>query len=146
MSAPVVTSRPDAGSVRPQALGCTELGRDALDVLLRHALVADVTLLCVAASGHGRSAVVRVAQQRATRQRRQTLDAYFRMLFFLRVTEEYDPAAYVTTFTQDGNDELEIALLCLDAAGFLNQQLAGRHAAVFFSATLNPMDYYQSLK
>jgi len=77
--------------------------------------------------------------------RRLVLDTYFSFLFFLRVTEEFDPAAYVTTYTELPPEDLEIALLCLDASDFLRQQIQGRHAAVFFSATLNPMDYYQSL-
>jgi DNA excision repair protein ERCC-2 len=77
--------------------------------------------------------------------RRLVLDNYFAMLFFLKVTEDYDPTAYVTTYAQNDQNELEISLMCLDAADMLREQLSGHHAAVFFSATLNPMNYYQSL-
>ncbi len=93
-------------------------------------------------------------------QRRLFLDTYFAMLFFLRVSEEFAESAYVTTYVTpaagaaggagsraggQGPEELEISLQCLDAADFLNQQIEGRHAAVFFSATLHPMSYYQAI-
>jgi len=78
-------------------------------------------------------------------QRRLVLDTYFSLLFFLKVSEEYAESAYVTTYTSEASHDLEISLLCLDSADFLWQQIENKHAVVFFSATLHPMSYYQSI-
>lgn len=76
--------------------------------------------------------------------RKQLLDAWFPALFFLRIAEQYYDDTYVTTAEYKA-DGLEIKLMCLDAAEKLTATYRDRHPAVFFSATLSPMSYYQSL-
>lgn len=76
--------------------------------------------------------------------RKPLLDWYFRVLFFLRIADSYYDDTYVTTASvSDG--QLRLELMCLDAAEKLAATYRTRHAAVFFSATLHPMHYYQTL-
>ncbi len=77
-------------------------------------------------------------------QRRALLEFYFSALFFSRVADEFFDKAYVTTAKRQDN-RLEIQLMCLDAAEKLTAAYQGRHAAVFFSATLSPLAYYIGL-
>lgn len=76
--------------------------------------------------------------------RKPLLDWYFRVLFFLRIAESYYDDTYVTTAAVS-DDQIRLELMCLDAAEKLAATYRMRHAAVFFSATLNPMHYYQTL-
>ncbi len=76
--------------------------------------------------------------------RRHLLDYYFSALYFGRVAEEYFDDTYVLACRQDKDNTL-VSLLCLDAADKLAATYAGRHPAVFFSATLSPINYYVGL-
>lgn len=74
--------------------------------------------------------------------REDLLELYFRLLAFRRTTELYDER-YVT-ITEPGGS-VRLRLFCLDPSLLLGQALARGRAAVFFSATLAPVDYYRSL-
>lgn len=76
--------------------------------------------------------------------RRSLLDFYFSALFFSRVAEEYFDKTYVTTVQLD-KGKVEMRLLCLDASEKLARAYRGIHPAVFFSATLSPLNYYIGL-
>jgi len=74
--------------------------------------------------------------------REQLLGLYFRMYSFLRTAQLYDER-YVT-ITQPGRFP-RVRLFCLDPSFLLLRALARGKAAVFFSATLTPVDYYRML-
>ena len=70
------------------------------------------------------------------------LNLYFETLAFKRTAELYDER-FVTLLP--GEDLPRIRLFCLDPSLLLRQALDHGKAAVFFSATLTPIDYYRSL-
>ena len=73
------------------------------------------------------------------------LKTYFQLLFFTRIAEEHFDSAYVTTFHLLPGHLCQVSLLCLDASEKLSASFLNKHPAVFFSATLSPMIYYQRL-
>lgn len=74
-------------------------------------------------------------------------DLFFKISFFLRMADLFDQNCHITTVRHAAADStsLNCNLMCLDASGFLTAQYHMKNAAVFFSATLNPMRYYASL-
>ena len=70
------------------------------------------------------------------------LELYFRLHCFQRTAELYDER--FVTITEAGGGVL-VRLFCLDPSFLLRQALARGKAAVFFSATLTPIDYYRAL-
>ncbi len=74
--------------------------------------------------------------------REKLLELYFRLHSFQRTAELYDER-YVT-ITEPGR-WVRVRLFCLDPSFLLRQALARGKAAVFFSATLTPIDYYRAL-
>lgn len=72
--------------------------------------------------------------------RDQLLDHYFQALNFVRTAESYNER-YVT-YKQLTKEDFRIKLFCLDPSERLQEALAKGRAAVFFSATLSPMDYF----
>jgi len=74
--------------------------------------------------------------------REALLGLYFRMHSFRRTAELYDER-FVTIF--ESGPAMQVRQFCLDPSLLLRQALARGHAAIFFSATLTPMDYYRTL-
>jgi len=74
--------------------------------------------------------------------RDQLLGLFFRLHSFRRTLELYDER-YTTIVTPEPG--LSVRLFCLDPAYLLRQALARGQAAVFFSATLTPPEYYRDL-
>jgi len=74
--------------------------------------------------------------------RESLLALYFRLHAFRRTADLYD--ARFTTIIVDG-PETNVRLFCLDPSLLLRKVLARGKAAIFFSATLTPMDYYRIL-
>jgi DNA excision repair protein ERCC-2 len=74
--------------------------------------------------------------------RESLLELFFRLHSFQRTAELYDER-YVT-ITEPGRS-VRVRLFCLDPSFLLRQALARGKAAVFFSATLTPIDYYRAL-
>jgi DNA excision repair protein ERCC-2 len=72
--------------------------------------------------------------------RDRLLKLYFRLRSFRRTAELYDER--FVTITEPGGCA---RLFCLDPSFLLRQALARGKAAVFFSATLTPIDYYRAL-
>jgi DNA excision repair protein ERCC-2 len=83
-----------------------------------------------------------LAQNNPASFREDLLALYFRLLSFRRTTEVYDEC-YVTIL--DNNNGGTVRLFCLDPSHRLGAALARGQAAIFFSATLTPMDYYRAL-
>lgn len=67
---------------------------------------------------------------------------YFRLSAFRRTGELYDER-YVTI--AEPGASVQVRLFCLDPAFLLRQALARSRSAVFFSATLTPIDYYRAV-
>jgi DNA excision repair protein ERCC-2 len=83
-----------------------------------------------------------LAQNQATEFREELLELYFQMYSFRRTAELYDER-YVTIVEPGGS--VRVRLFCLDPSFLLRQALERGKAAVFFSATLTPIDYYRAL-
>jgi DNA excision repair protein ERCC-2 len=74
--------------------------------------------------------------------REALLALYFRLHSFRRTAEDYDER-FVTIIESDSS--IMVRLFCLDPSLLLRKALARGKAAIFFSATLTPMDYYRTL-
>jgi len=75
--------------------------------------------------------------------REELLQCYFDCLAFARVTEQYNHT-YATIAEAHGKD-VQIKLFCMDPSEQLRDCWRHCHAAVLFSATLTPGDYFQSI-
>ena len=73
----------------------------------------------------------------------QLLELYFAVQDITRAAERYD-SHFVTQLTARGS-ELELYLLCLDPAPFVDASLAAGRSAALFSATLTPPGYYRTV-
>lgn len=71
------------------------------------------------------------------------LQLYFDVSTFLRVAERFDDS-YTTCTVSDGK-ELQVKLFCLDPADQLAEALRRGRSTVFFSATLTPFSYFNTL-
>ena len=73
----------------------------------------------------------------------QMLELYFAVQDIARAAERYD-SHFVTQLTA-WDSELELQLLCLDPAPFVDASLAAGRSATLFSATLTPPAYYRNV-
>lgn len=71
------------------------------------------------------------------------LDYYFAIISYQRIGEYYDETYRMRLTIEDGN--ITLKQLCLDPSAFLADSLSLGHGAVLFSATLSPLDYYQTV-
>ncbi|WP_042456890.1 helicase C-terminal domain-containing protein [Neobacillus dielmonensis] len=71
------------------------------------------------------------------------LDAYFTINQFLKVMELLDEH-YIIYGQQERND-VTLKLFCINPSKLLKQMAKNYRSKVFFSATLNPLEYYQDL-
>lgn len=90
-----------------------------------------------------KQAEVWLAQNIQSAFREALLDLYFEVNQFLRISENYDEA-YVSCFEKEGSD-LRLKLFCLDPSRLMADALKRCRAAIFFSATLTPLDYFHSI-
>jgi len=74
--------------------------------------------------------------------RERLLELYFRLHSFRRTADLYDER-YVTVIEPGAS--VRVRLFCRDPSFLLRQALGRGKAAVFFSATLTPIDYYRAL-
>ncbi|NLW21840.1 MAG: ATP-dependent DNA helicase [Tissierellia bacterium] len=70
-------------------------------------------------------------------------ELYFQLLRFIKIVDLYDER-YVTYVEAVGKDIL-LKLFCIDPSHLLSEILKKGRAAIFFSATLTPLDYYRDL-
>lgn len=68
------------------------------------------------------------------------LDLYFEVSNFLKTAELYNEG-FVTYYEREGRD-LKAKVFCLDPSENLREALKRGKSAIFFSATLNPMEYF----
>ena len=71
------------------------------------------------------------------------LELYFDVRNFLRVSEDYNHQ-FITYFRKYGG-EVVVKLFCIDPSKLLRNALNRGKSAVFFSATLTPLDYFSQL-
>lgn len=81
-----------------------------------------------------------LAGNEATDYREELLDIYFKVYAFLRTIEMYDER-YVT-YAERREKDVVIKLFCVNPSHLLRQALTRGSAAVLFSATLTPLDYF----
>lgn len=73
----------------------------------------------------------------------QLLELFFLALSFVRTADSYDER-YVTFMTSTEND-FRVKLFCLDPSTRLKEALGRGSAAVLFSATLSPLEYFMNV-
>ena len=83
-----------------------------------------------------------LAKNQPAEFREVLLALFFRMHTFRRTAELYDER-FVTII--ENEPAVKVRLFCLDPSQLLRQALARGRAAIYFSATLTPMDYYRVL-
>jgi Rad3-related DNA helicase len=83
-----------------------------------------------------------LAKNQPAEFREALLALYFRLHSFRRTAQVYDEH-FVTII--DHEPALKVRQFCLDPSLLLRKALARGKAAVFFSATLTPIDYYRTL-
>jgi DNA excision repair protein ERCC-2 len=75
--------------------------------------------------------------------RDEFVDFYFEVRNFLRVAEDYDKR-FITYIKRYGNN-VTIKQFCLDPSHLLKEALNRGNTAIFYSATLTPLDYFIDL-
>ena len=73
----------------------------------------------------------------------KVMELYFKVSTFLKISDFYDEH-YVTCFESNGKN-LVLRLYCVDSSYLLSQSLKRGRAAIFFSATLTPLEYHRNL-
>ncbi len=76
--------------------------------------------------------------------KKEVLDLYFAVRDFLRVDEDLDEKYRIYSEIQD-NGDFVLKLFCVDPSTKLQQCLDKGKSAIFFSATLLPIQYYKNL-
>ncbi|KAF0816614.1 DinG family ATP-dependent helicase [Bacillus sp. ZZV12-4809] len=70
----------------------------------------------------------------------ELLEVFFAAQDFIRIRKLYD--ARFVTYIQKQRNDLIIKLFCLDPSNLLHKARKGYKSAIFFSATLMPLNYY----
>jgi DNA excision repair protein ERCC-2 len=83
-----------------------------------------------------------LVKNQPTEFREALLSLYFKLHSFRHTAELYDER--FVTIIEPGS-AVKVRLFCLDPSGLLRKALARGKAAIFFSATLTPMNYYRTL-
>ncbi len=81
-----------------------------------------------------------LVQNQASAFRDQLLDLYFQASDFARVAETCDQR--YTTYVETIGTDVRIKLFCLDPSYLLAEALKRGQCAIFFSATLTPLEYF----
>jgi DNA excision repair protein ERCC-2 len=84
-----------------------------------------------------------LAQNIKTSFREALLNMYFTVSGFIRVAEQYDQS-YASCYEKIGKD-LKLKLFCVDPSVHLEKVMLRCQAAIFFSATMTPMDYFRNI-
>ncbi len=128
-------SRINAWMARARSL-CVQQGGSQADETVPWPLVERLIRFC-------RLAEDWLVLKRQADHRRFLQELYFAAAAFVRTAQLFD-ASYRTVYQTDG-EELEVKLFCLDAAGQLSRIWGAYRAAVLFSATIIPLEYFRRL-
>lgn len=84
-----------------------------------------------------------LAENREAPEQEAVLPVYFEALNYLKISEFYDD--HYVTYINVKDYDVVIKQYCLDPSYLLNQTLEKGKAAILFSASLTPLDYYQEI-
>jgi len=84
-----------------------------------------------------------LSQNLKTGFREDLLDVYFTVSGFVRVADQYDEC-YTTCYEKSDRD-LKLKLFCVDPSRHLEKVMRRCQTAIFFSATMTPMDYFKNI-
>ncbi len=73
----------------------------------------------------------------------QFLEVYFSSIAFLKISEFFD-SRYVT-FIEAAGSEVRVKLFCVDPSYLLSEAVKRGKTAIFFSATLTPLNYFMDI-
>ncbi len=71
------------------------------------------------------------------------LDAFFNAAAFVKIAEFYDER-YIT-YAEKKDDDVKVKLFCIDPSYLLKEALKRGRSAIFFSATLQPAQYFKQI-
>lgn len=74
---------------------------------------------------------------------KELLELYFNAHGFTKIAENYDER-YVT-YIEKNNDDVKLKLFCLDPSYLLSEATKRGKTAIFFSATLTPLEYFREI-
>ena len=75
--------------------------------------------------------------------RKQLMELYFDVSWFLKVAENYT-TAYITCF-ETIDEDFRVKLFCIDPSGQLEMAFDRGKSSIFFSATLAPIPYFKNV-
>ena len=73
----------------------------------------------------------------------ELIEFYFEVFGFLRIAELYDE--HYSTYAEKAGKEVRLRLFCLDPSRNVAEALKRGSSAVFFSATLTPLEYFREI-
>ncbi|KQC12984.1 MAG: hypothetical protein APR63_09690 [Desulfuromonas sp. SDB] len=73
----------------------------------------------------------------------EILDFYFNIVFYVKVSEYYD--LNYSSYLEINKSDMVVKQFCMDPSKMIRETICRVRSAVFFSATLQPLDYYQQL-
>ena len=73
----------------------------------------------------------------------ELMELYFEAMSFIRTSEYYDER--YLTYYEKIEDDIKIKMFCVDTSQLMKEALKRGRAAILFSATLSPIDYYMKL-
>ncbi|MEA4902784.1 ATP-dependent DNA helicase [Desulfitobacterium sp.] len=82
-------------------------------------------------------------EEKSVPWKEELLDLYYNALGFLRTAEYYDEH-YITLYKQ-GQEGYSVKLYCLDPSLLLAEAFKRGRAAILFSATLSPIEYFMKI-
>ncbi len=86
---------------------------------------------------------VYLVEEKGASSYEEVIDLYFDLTGFIRISDLYDEN-FVTTL-EEKNKDIILTIYCVDASRNIRQALKRGSSAIFFSATLSPMDYFMDL-
>jgi len=90
-----------------------------------------------------KSAETWLVQNKPAEFREELVEFYFTANDFIRVSETYDHR--YATYIQLAGRDLKVKMFCIDPSFLLSEALKRGRCAVFFSATLTPLDYFRQI-
>ncbi|MDO4662505.1 MAG: ATP-dependent DNA helicase [Tissierellia bacterium] len=73
------------------------------------------------------------------------MDFYFELLRFQRIEDYFEKGFFNTISYDEENDDIIFSIKCVNPANVIKNRCNSLRTAVFFSATLSPMNYYIKL-
>lgn len=84
-----------------------------------------------------------LSENNKSKEHDELLEVYFNVLAFLKIAEFYDNR-YIT-YLEKHESDVKLKIFCLDPSFLLSEALKRGKSAIFFSATLTPIDYFREI-